>query len=204
MRGAGDIGNNNFPKYGGFLSIKLQFCGILHHMGNAWVFQSMSHSKEKCSKTHPMGTAYKINTHTFPKIWVLPRYPMVYFIPWKIHEYSHQSPITWEYTAKPILWGEPGKYLAKIATFYGSFSSIRLLSLSHGKCIGFAINFSFHGKTQQSQSYGRELKYSYIMDSFITTTWFLSSKPELRFCKGFNFARGSAMTRICDNGPDWK
>ena len=42
----------------------------------------------------------------------------------------------------------------------------------------------------------------------ISTAQLLSTKPELRFCAGLNFALvfclRSAMVRISDNGPDWK
>ena len=42
-----------------------------HHMGNAWVFSSVSHGIGKCSETHRIGRAWEIGTHTFLKVWVL-------------------------------------------------------------------------------------------------------------------------------------
>ena len=42
-----------------------------HHIGNAWIFSSISHSKRNCNKTHGMGKVWEIDTHTFPIAWVL-------------------------------------------------------------------------------------------------------------------------------------
>ena len=51
-----------------------------HHMGNAWVFPSISHGMGKCNKTHRMGRTWEIGNHTFPIVWVL---------------FSHLIPILW-------------------------------------------------------------------------------------------------------------
>ena len=60
-----------FPKYGYFFPIQFPSYDILHHMGNAWVFPSISHSTGKCNKTHCMRRTWEIGTHTFPIKWVL-------------------------------------------------------------------------------------------------------------------------------------
>ena len=39
-----------------------------HHMGNAQIFASISHSKGKYNKTHVMGKVWEIDTHTFPTV----------------------------------------------------------------------------------------------------------------------------------------
>ena len=51
--------------------IRFPSCGILHHMGNAWVFSSIPHSMGNVSKTHRMGKSWEIGSHTFPIVWVL-------------------------------------------------------------------------------------------------------------------------------------
>ena len=68
------------PQYGYFFPIGFPSSGILHHMGNAWVFPSISHSTGNCNKTHCMGRTQEIGTHTFPIVWVL---------------FSHLIPILW-------------------------------------------------------------------------------------------------------------
>ena len=42
------------PKYGYFSSIRFASYGKLYHMGNAWLFPSVSNSTGKCSKIHPV------------------------------------------------------------------------------------------------------------------------------------------------------
>ena len=54
------------PWYGRFFPIRFPSYGILHHMGNAWVSPSISHSMRKCNKTLPMRWTWEIGTHTFP------------------------------------------------------------------------------------------------------------------------------------------
>ena len=49
-------------------------------MGNAWIFPSISHIMGKCNEIHGMGKVWKIDTNTFPIVWVL---------------FSHQIPILW-------------------------------------------------------------------------------------------------------------
>ena len=49
-----------FPIVWVFFSIRFPSCGILHHMGNAWVFSSIPHSMRKGRKTHQMGEAWEI------------------------------------------------------------------------------------------------------------------------------------------------
>ena len=79
--------------------------------------------------------------------------------------------------------------------------SILWYALSHGKCMSFPINFSQHGKTQQSPSYGGDLRYPYTIKSYIqiplhrgvvvtTTPQFYLSNPNFRFCAGLNLTRG--------------
>ena len=54
-----------FPKYGCFHDI---LC-IHHHMGKMLVLP-ISWSKHICSKTHPMGSAWKTDIHLFRKVWM--------------------------------------------------------------------------------------------------------------------------------------
>ena len=66
-----EIVAHTFPVVWVLLSIRFPSCGILHHMGNAWVSASMSHSIGKCSKINRIGRAWEIGTHTFSKVRVL-------------------------------------------------------------------------------------------------------------------------------------
>ena len=67
-----------------------------HHIGNAWVFPSISHSMGKCNKTHRMGRTWEIGNHTFPIVWMLFSHPIP--ILWYIsslremHGFSYQFP----------------------------------------------------------------------------------------------------------------
>ena len=70
----------------------------------------------------------KIGTHIFSKVWVLPWYPMVQFIPREMHGYSYENLIAREHAAKPILWGELAKLIAILFPKYGWFSPIRFQS----------------------------------------------------------------------------
>ena len=69
-----------FPQYGYLFPFRFPSYGILHHMGNPWVFLSISHSLEKCNKTYHIGRTWEIGTHTFTIVGVL---------------FSHSIPILW-------------------------------------------------------------------------------------------------------------
>ena len=56
-----------FPQYGGFFPIKFPSYGILHHMGNTWVF---SPNFPQHSETYQMGNAWKIASLIFSIKWV--------------------------------------------------------------------------------------------------------------------------------------
>ena len=45
--------------------------GTLNPEGNAQAFLRKSHSTGTCSKTHPVGRAWEIDSHTFRKVWVV-------------------------------------------------------------------------------------------------------------------------------------
>ena len=44
---------------------------ILYHMGNDWVFPSISHSLGKCSKTNTTGGTWDVGIHSIPKVWLI-------------------------------------------------------------------------------------------------------------------------------------
>ena len=71
-------------KSGKLIFILFPSYGIFHHMGNAWVSTSISHSTGKCNKTHRMCRAWEIGTHTFLIVRVffspLDSCFMIYFI----------------------------------------------------------------------------------------------------------------------------
>ena len=54
-----------FLSYGFFFPISFPSYGILHHMWNAWVSQTISHSMGKCNKTHPVERTWEIANHNF-------------------------------------------------------------------------------------------------------------------------------------------
>ena len=58
-----------------------------HHMGNAWVFPSISHSTGKCNKAHCMRRNGKLLLIPFPIVWVL--FPCLIPITW--YTSSHPS-----------------------------------------------------------------------------------------------------------------
>ena len=64
--------SNFFPKYWWFSSIRLPSCRMFYRVGNAWLFQLISHSSGKCSKAHPMGETWNIDTHTFSQSMAIP------------------------------------------------------------------------------------------------------------------------------------
>ena len=49
-----------------FFSIRFPSCGILHHIGNTWVFSSISHSMGKGRKIHQMGKAWENGSRENP------------------------------------------------------------------------------------------------------------------------------------------
>ena len=71
------------PAQFGILStfIQTEFCFFLldtqkkinqsHHIGNASIFQPISHNTGKCNKTHFMKKAWEAGTHTLLIVWVL-------------------------------------------------------------------------------------------------------------------------------------
>ena len=63
-----EIGTHTFPIVWVLFSIRFPSYGILHHMGNAWVSPSISHSIGKCSEIHQIGRACVIGTNTLPKM----------------------------------------------------------------------------------------------------------------------------------------
>ena len=130
--------------------------GILHHMVNAWVSPSISHSTGKSEKTHRMGENlgnwYSYFFHSTGPFFPLDSHPMVCFITWEIHEFPQQFPIALENAAKPIELGKPGKLLPilcyPIANHFVSQSmDIFLPSDSHPMVM--FITLEMHGFSHQ-------------------------------------------------------
>ena len=93
-----------------FFPIRFPSYGILHYMGNAWCFVSISHSIGRSSKIHPVVKIWVKDTHIFPKAWLLffllPSYshPMVFYSTSKIHGFSRQFLIAWANAVKFVPW----------------------------------------------------------------------------------------------------
>ena len=66
-----EIVAHTFPVVWVLFSITFPSCGIFHHMRNAWVSTSMSHSMGNCNEIHRIGRVWETGTHTFCKVWVL-------------------------------------------------------------------------------------------------------------------------------------
>ena len=55
-----------FLYYMRFFSIRFPFYGILHHMGNRYVFSLISHNLGKDSPNHRMGKVWEIGSQKYP------------------------------------------------------------------------------------------------------------------------------------------
>ena len=101
-------------------------------MENACIFPSISHSTEKCNKTCAMGKVRKIDTHTFPIVWVLflplDFHPMVYFILRDMHGFRYQFHTLQQNTTRPMVWGKTGKLILILFPQYGCLFFIRFPS----------------------------------------------------------------------------
>ena len=94
--------------------------GTLHHMENAWLFSSISHSMGKCSKTHPVRETCNINTHTSlsnSKIFA------------STNNYQHKSKII--ELVLPVVWNTSAIKLANLNLEY------------NGKMAGHSSNSAF-------------------------------------------------------------
>ena len=108
----GEPGTHTFPTVWVLFSIRFPSYGVLHHMGNAWVFSS---NFPQHSETHRMGNTQEIGSHTFSIKWVLfslDCHPIVYFIIWDMQGFSRQFPKAWEIAGKPIEWEKPEKLIS--------------------------------------------------------------------------------------------
>ena len=108
------------------------------HMGNTWVFPSVSHSIGKCSETHWIESAWEIGTHTLPKIWVLffHQISILCCTLSRMKKCSKMHPV-WE------TWILDIHTLVRLP-FFQQISAL-WYSTSRQKCMGFPINFSYHG-----------------------------------------------------------
>ena len=92
-------------------------------MGNALVFSSISHNFGKVSENHRNWFPYFF--HKMGAFFPLYSHPVVYFIiwemhgfshqspmAWEMHGFSHQSPMAWEIAGKPIEWEKPMKLVS--------------------------------------------------------------------------------------------
>ena len=118
-----------------------------------------------------MRRTWEIGNHTFPIVWLLFSRPMVSFIIWEMHGFSHQFPIVRENATKTIVWGktwEIGNHTFPIVwVLFSHPIPILWYTSSYGKCIGFPTNFPQYGKMQQNPLYGEDLGnwYSYFSHS---------------------------------------
>ena len=118
-----------FPIVWCFFPVRFIFYGILHHMGNPWVFSSDSHSLNKYSKTHRKpATSVCILFPQYGCFSLLYSHPVVYFITWEWHASPHQFPIAQENAVKSTGLREASKLVPTLSTKYRQFYSIRFPS----------------------------------------------------------------------------
>ena len=101
-----EISNHTFPIVWIVFPIRFPYHGILHHMGNAWVFHQFPIVRENETKPIVWGKPGKLVIrlfHSMGTFFPLDPDPMVYFIIWEIRGFSHQFPIVRENATKPIL-----------------------------------------------------------------------------------------------------
>ena len=115
-----------FRKIGVSFPIRFQSCSVPPHMGNRWVFSSISHSIEKGMKSHRMEKYWEIGYRKNPAkpivcgelgklvlifflqyrcFFPLDSHPMVFFTTWEMRGFSFQFLIARENAAKPNLCG---------------------------------------------------------------------------------------------------
>ena len=70
-------------------SIRFPSCGIVHHMGNAWVFSSISQSMGKGRKTHQMGKDWEI------VLWKILQNHWYSYFSHSVSDFFHQIHILW-------------------------------------------------------------------------------------------------------------
>ena len=161
-------------KYGYYFPIRFSSYGIVHRMGNTWVFPSISHSAGKCDKTHCMGKTWKISNETFPIAWVL----FLHLIPilWYTSLYGKYMgfiinfPQYWKVQQNPSYGDDLGNwysYFSHSMSAFFPFDSHSVVSFVTWEVHGFPINFPLHKKIQQNPSYGENLGnwYSYFSHS---------------------------------------
>ena len=130
-------------------------------------------SMGKCNKTRRMGRTWEVGTHTVLIVWVFfspsNSHPMVYFIIWEMHGFSHQFPIVQENATKPIIWGGPGKLVLTIFPWYGCFCPIWFPSCGILHYMGNAWVFPSishsTGKCTKTQRKAWEIGNSYFSHS---------------------------------------
>ena len=139
---AWELVSTHFQNYGWFSSIWFPSCGMLYCMGNAWLFQSISHSMGKCSKAHTIGEILNLDTNTFSQSMTFPFRKVFTLWYFEMFWFSHEFLITWENAAKSILWQEPGiSILLSIYLFFCSNKLPLLYTTFNGWYMCFHTNF---------------------------------------------------------------
>ena len=191
--------------YGCFFPIGFFSYGILHiYIGNPWFSLAISYSIVKCNRTHRTGTDwYSCFSHSMKNFSPWDSHPIVYFITLEMHRISHEFPVAWEKAAKPNGWVKLWKlvtgkilqnssYAENLRKWYLYFSHNTVLfyhylfvlwfTSSHGKCMGFLVNFQKYRKRQQNPS-NRESLGNWFPHIFnkMGTFFLLDSHPVVHF-----------------------
>ena len=128
MRRTWETGNYTFPMIWLLFSdqIPLLWYTSLHGKCMGFLVNFPQHGK---MQQNPLNV--KILGNQFP---LFPQYrcffpldsqPVVYFIVWEMHGFSHQFPVARANVTKSIVWGEPEKLILILLLQYGCFFSIR-------------------------------------------------------------------------------
>ena len=102
-----EIGTRLFPIVCVLFPIRFPSFGILHDIGNAWLFLSILIAWKDAARPTLWGRpGIKINIFSQNKATFLRSYShrMVFYITLKIHRFSHQFFIAWVNAAKFVLW----------------------------------------------------------------------------------------------------
>ena len=144
----GESLGNWFPYFFHSMSsfaIRFPFCGILHHMENAWVSPSIFHSSIKSKKPTVWERTWEIVTHTFPTVKVLfsHRITTIYHMgnAWVSPSISHSIGKCSEIHRIGRAWEIGNQTLPKVWVLFFNQISILWYTLPHGKCMAFLINF---------------------------------------------------------------
>ena len=115
-----------------------------------------------------LGNWYSYISHNMGAFFQLDSHSMVYLVTWEMHVFSHQFPITWEKTVKPIVWGRTWKIVTHTFLIVCVIFSIRFPSCGTLHQMGNAFVFSSisHNMGKDSQTHRMGETWKIITHTF--------------------------------------